>query len=509
MGKTILCADNESIAMPALMGIAETDLDSIDWLECSSDACEIRRMCRTGRFSEAWILGTDNFTSLNLAAALLHDNADIVITIVESNPTGSFMSRAAQAKVTRVISADEFCALFYTEVRRRSLMKEVASIDIGASMPVEVGEDAETGAAGSAESVEGVASPASVESVESVRSVESAPSAPSITSPKAAEISDIPRGDAFVMSVFGGSGGVGKSSFCALASYAIASKGFRTAVVDFDLQFGDLSVLCAESLVVPIEKVVEDSGYLDEVASKKPSGKRENVPVIISAPANIEDSEKIAPQIPQILSGCSNAFDVVIVNTQSHWNESAVSILERSTCPIFMMDQRSSSVRACMRIADLCMRMGVATGAFVYALNGCSKGSMFNPLDVANAMQGVQVFELSDGANEVEEILGAGGARDLFESDNPFARSVKNLITEVLPNRSACGDARSDKDAARSKSADKNTPKPTVLERRMQKSKRKREKKQSEANDESLITALFGNSGRAESFLADEMRAPK
>ena len=100
---------------------------------------------------------------------------------------------------------------------------------------------------------------------------------------------------------------------------------------------------------------------------------------------------------------------------------------------VVLIDQRSSSVRACRHALDLCLRCGIATNSFVLALNRCSKQARFSALDVSEVLHGARVAELSDGGAEVEEMMGSGLAEALVCGGNPLAASIDRLLGEVLP----------------------------------------------------------------------------
>lgn len=242
---------------------------------------------------------------------------------------------------------------------------------------------------------------------------------------------DIPgsKKSAFVISVMSGSGGVGKSTTVATAAYLAASKGFSVVVLDCDLQFGDMQQLMG---AVPCTSV--DDMLLDEALFKTFARScNRDLPALVCAPSRLERSEELSCHLDEIIDSCASLFDVVLVNTGSSWSEVNAQLIEKSSCNLFMVDQRASSVRSCQHALELCMRMGMATGQFIYALNRCERGSLFCATDVSNAMDGANVVELKDGGAEVEELLGMGLAGELAASKNDFTSSLNEVLEWVLP----------------------------------------------------------------------------
>ena len=62
----------------------------------------------------------------------------------------------------------------------------------------------------------------------------------------------------FLLTVVSGSGGAGKSTVATLAALLGARRGLRTALLDADLQFGDLAALMGDAPSVPVEEIVEN-----------------------------------------------------------------------------------------------------------------------------------------------------------------------------------------------------------------------------------------------------------
>lgn len=233
----------------------------------------------------------------------------------------------------------------------------------------------------------------------------------------------------YTLSILSGSGGVGKSSFASIGACIAQSRGFRTVLIDADSQFGDIRKMIDGGISIPFDELLEDATKLDD-SSIDFEGK---LPITITSPSKLETSERLQGKLNEIVSICSRKFDVVIIDTGLNWSDDHVWALENSDCCLFMLDQRASSIRSVQRAIDLCMRMGIASGSFVYALNRCSRNSIFSGMDIANIMQGAHVAELKDGESEVEEYLGSGLCLELSNLKNDFVTSIDALLGDLLP----------------------------------------------------------------------------
>ena len=72
--RVVLCADEESLRNPQLLGLGESNLQAVSWIECCATAEECRRAARRDGIEEAWVVSCDDMEPLNVAAALKYDD---------------------------------------------------------------------------------------------------------------------------------------------------------------------------------------------------------------------------------------------------------------------------------------------------------------------------------------------------------------------------------------------------------------------------------------------------
>ena len=380
MRRIALCLDTESLIRPMLVGLDDVNLDELEWLLSVPDAAEARRVVSGDpEIDEAWVVSSDQMQSTNLAAALRKDDPSLRLCVIAFDDKQTMRDRCGNIGIDEIWSIEEFCSHFDMERRRRSLMSEAMSLDI-----------------------------------DDVLGIDSTPA------PRRSD-------DCFVMAVLSGSGGVGKSSIAAVCGMICADRGLRTAVIDADAQFGDLGRMIGAASGIALDDLIDEPGNLEDISL---SAKQ---PFLVHSPERMEHSERVAGRLARAVVSCSERFDSVIVDMPSYWSDDHAWLLENCDRALFVMDQRSSSVRSVKRAVDLCMRMGIATGNFTYVLNRCSRDSVFSGLDVSNAIDGACVTELADGGTEIEELLSQGLAAELSSSRNGFTSAIGELLEEVLP----------------------------------------------------------------------------
>lgn len=437
MGKIILCADAESLRYPAMLGLEGESIEACPWIEAFSKASELRAYLKDAPGPcEVWVSSADDMDGVNIAAALKHDRCDHKVVLVGQRLSGSAMSRARAAGVDGALAADAFARRYAEEKRRRAGQAPLAGAAAGPADAV-VGRGSASmgamafGADGASAAAAGSAATAPLPVASPAPAAQSAPAAAApaaMPSPQAGRPAQRPVAgrSAVVLAVASGSGGAGRSAVSVTAACLAAAQGHRVLLLDCDLQFGDCALLCGAQGAPAMDALLADPSALARMEAP------EGMPVVVGAPPRVEQAEVLAAGLPALLDAAAPLFDVVVACTGANWSEAHLQLLERSTAALLLVDQRIASVRACQRAVDLCVRCGIATGQFIYAVNRCSRSALFTSIDVSCALDGAHVTELKDGGREVEELLGAGAPAALLEAGNPFCESVEELLAAVV-----------------------------------------------------------------------------
>ncbi|MFR4999385.1 MAG: CpaE family protein [Slackia sp.] len=489
--KILACMDSEAAKNPSLIGLAGESLASLPWLACETKAEECRGRARAqGGFDEAWVISCDDMEAINVAAAIRHDGLCGKVFLIADGQNGSLASRATNAGIDGLWSEAAF-------VRRYAKAKASFSASAygGGEAPdrllpashrrdcgVETVHGAEQDACGGSPCehaagagrqkmpTQGGGALLPSERAQHLASSdcagESAPASHASSSPvdrpcanradsgrgallpladgsknvepctreaqrRAYEAKGAPtkEGPATVVAVVGGSGGCGKSTLSALLALMASRSGLRTAAFDADLQFGDLDYLLGIPSPLRIEEVCEDPSRLSGATCAH------DAPFLVAAPRRLEVSELVAAEVAPMISALKRSFDAVVVNTGAMWADGHAAVLKRPT-PLFVMDEAvflaghgacGGTLRAARHRDD----------GFLFVVNRYEKTSLLTAVDASCALHGARVVELADGGRDVDELLGAGYPDELLGSKNAFVEGVREILTEVLPERRA------------------------------------------------------------------------
>lgn len=144
--------------------------------------------------------------------------------------------------------------------------------------------------------------------------------------------------------VLGSKGGVGKTVASTNLGAALASRGKRTALIDLDLQFGDVALalgLAPETTLfdLAVSGGSIDSDKLDDFMLRHPSGLR-----VLAAPARPDQAVSVtAPMMSTVYSVLREDYDFIIVDTPPAFSSEVIATVDVAEwiCMVAMFDALS------------------------------------------------------------------------------------------------------------------------------------------------------------------------
>lgn len=135
-----------------------------------------------------------------------------------------------------------------------------------------------------------------------------------------------------VISVFSTKGGVGKTTIASNLAVSIArATKKKVALVDLDLQFGDIAIMLNVSLKSTISDMIKeinqiDSSNIEDYMVTHFSGIK-----VLPAPVKPEYAEYITPShVTKIINSLRGRFHYIVVDTSNSFNETVLSALDLS-----------------------------------------------------------------------------------------------------------------------------------------------------------------------------------
>ena len=178
-------------------------------------------------------------------------------------------------------------------------------------------------------------------------------------------------GRADLVVVFSGKGGVGKSLIATNLAVALAGDGSRVALVDLDLQFGDVGVMlhteghptAINSLAQQGEQV--EAEFIEEVMATGPAGVR-----ALLAPASPEFADLVnTANVRAILRELAKGYDHVVVDTPAHLEERNLEAFEMAEQIIVVSSYSLASIKDTKVTLKLLQSLGIAKERLCVVLN--------------------------------------------------------------------------------------------------------------------------------------------
>jgi len=231
------------------------------------------------------------------------------------------------------------------------------------------------------------------------------------------------RKGGIVAAFISGRGGVGKSSLSVLSALDLWKSGSKVALIDMDLQFGDISVLAGNEPESKIQRLGIEQ--LCENRMRIPA--LEDSLLLLEAPRHPEAAEELIHQIPQLLSALRAVADIVLINTACLWNEAAAVLASSVDKLLVCMDQRATSISAARQVVDLCIRLQIPSTHLYYLLNRSARNAPITDIDASLAMGGVDIICIAEGGADVDELLSLGCPQELLRAQSGLRQSIHEL----------------------------------------------------------------------------------
>ncbi|MGE5398737.1 MAG: AAA family ATPase [Chitinophagales bacterium] len=243
--------------------------------------------------------------------------------------------------------------------------------------------------------------------------------------------SEVKKHQPQLITVFGTKGGVGKTSIAVNLAIALSHKSReRVALVDLDLQAGDVSVMMNIYPKRTIAELVQEKTELDMELLETYLCERNGVK-ILSAPNKPELAETVnEDNVARLLKALIGSYDYVVVDTASFFNDVTLVALDMADCIFMVTTPDLPALKNNKRALDVLKHLSLQAKVKLI-LNRSATGYGVETEDVERALElGIAATFPSD-ARLVVTSMNRGLPFILVEPNSTMARSVHNLLPLV------------------------------------------------------------------------------
>jgi pilus assembly protein CpaE len=241
------------------------------------------------------------------------------------------------------------------------------------------------------------------------------------------------RGEVFL--VFSGKGGVGKSIIASNLAIGLGMEtGARVALVDLDLQFGDIGVLLNLDHGRSITDLADasasnDAEFIQDVLANGPEGIH-----VLLAPISPELADLVtADHLRTIMQELQRTFDFIVVDTASHLAELNLEAIELATRVIVVTALNIPAIKDTKLTLKVLESLNVEPDRILLTLNRSDAHSEFNKEAVESNLRFPIALQIPYDPKAVSTSVNRGAP---FVSANPEAeisRSIRELVSQLVP----------------------------------------------------------------------------
>jgi pilus assembly protein CpaE len=236
-----------------------------------------------------------------------------------------------------------------------------------------------------------------------------------------------------IVTVYSPKGGSGCTTIAVNLALTLHNEDTRVALVDGNLQFGDVAVFVNEqgkNTIIDLAPRAEelDPEIVEEVMLKHSASGLH----ILAAPSRPEYAEKVSSgQFGKVLEYLKQIYAYVVIDTASILTDVTLTAIDMSDLLVLVSTQDIPSIKNCRLFLDLSQTLGIDRERILFAMNRYDKRINITPERVAeNLKQEVSsVIPLDEGT--VLKAVNRGVPFVLESKNQPASRGILSLAESV------------------------------------------------------------------------------
>lgn len=241
----------------------------------------------------------------------------------------------------------------------------------------------------------------------------------------------LPKGK--IVTVYSPKGGAGCTTVAVNMALTLHNEDTRVALVDGNLQFGDIAVFMNEQGKNTIADLAPRADELDpEIVEEVMLKHVASGLHILAAPSRPEYAEKISSaQFSSVLEYLTQLYAYVVVDTTSVLTDVTLAAIDVSDLIVLVTTQDIPSIKNCRLFLDLSQTLGIDRDRILFVMNRFDKRINITPERIAeNLKQEVSsVIPLDEGP--VMKAVNRGVPFVLENKNQPASRGIFSLAESV------------------------------------------------------------------------------
>lgn len=192
-----------------------------------------------------------------------------------------------------------------------------------------------------------------------------------------------------IITIYSPKGGAGCTTLAVNLAIALNNDDTRVALVDANLQFGDVAMFVNEQGKNTIADLTPRAEELDpEIVEEVMVKHAASGLHILAAPSRPEYADKVTSgQLSKVLEYLKQMYAYVIVDTSAYLTENTLAVIDISDLIVLVTTQDIPSIKSCRLFLDLLQTMGVERERILFVMNRFDKRVNITPDRVAENLK--------------------------------------------------------------------------------------------------------------------------
>jgi pilus assembly protein CpaE len=236
-----------------------------------------------------------------------------------------------------------------------------------------------------------------------------------------------------IVTIYSPKGGTGCTTLAVNLALTLNNEDTRVALVDGNLQFGDVAVFINEqgkNTIIDLAPRAEelDPEIVEEVMLKHAASGLH----VLAAPSRPEYAEKVSStQFAKVLEYLRQMYAYVIVDTAAFLTDVTLSAIDISDLVVLVTTQDIPSIKNCRLFLDLLQTLGIERERILFVMNRYDKRINITPDRVTENLKQEIVSVIPLDEQTVTKAVNRGVPFVLDSKNQPAARGVFSLAENV------------------------------------------------------------------------------
>jgi len=238
-----------------------------------------------------------------------------------------------------------------------------------------------------------------------------------------------------VITVFSGKGGVGKTMIAVNLAVALSQRPTtKVAIVDADIQFGDVALFLNLLPRSTIADVLSDVDHLDEKILSAYMTVFNGSIQVLAAPLRPEQAEMVSGSLlGAVLHQLRKSFDYIVVDTAAAFNEVGIAALDASDTVLVVAALDLPSVKNTKLALEILQSLGYAEEKLQVIVNCSHSHGGIEPKEVAESLKREVVATVPTDGKTVVDSINKGLPFVAAQPETLIAQSIMAVARKLAP----------------------------------------------------------------------------